>query len=401
MGLKIAVIVPGRFHAFDLARGLLERGHDVWLFTNYPKWAVERFGFPGNRVVSLWPHGVASRVSGYLFQRGVCRYPEEWLCRWFGNWVAKQLATKQWDITHSWSGFSEEVLQMSSLKDTCQIVMRGSAHIRVQSNILEEEEKRVQTKLDRPSRWIIEREEREYAISKNMIVLSRFAYESFIEEGVPSEKLLLLPLGARTEKFRPSPDVIEARCRRILSREPLRVLYVGALSFRKGMWDMAEILRKADRSRFHFRFVGPSTAEVKKLLKELRSLAEFYQKQPQQELPRWYAWGDIFIFPTIEDGFAVVLAQANASALPVLATTNCSGPDLILDGQTGWVLPIRNPTAFLDRLCWCDTHREELAAMVRRIYQRDRSRDWSDVAADFEKICSKKASGESDPKIYG
>jgi hypothetical protein len=51
------------------------------------------------------------------------------------------------------------------------------------------------------------------------------------------------------------------------------------------------------------------------------------------------------------------------------------------------VLPIRSPQEFIECLLWCDAHREELAAMVRRIYNDFKPRDWADVAADFESIC--------------
>ena len=129
-------------------------------------------------------------------------------------------------------------------------------------------------------------------------------------------------------------------------------------------------------------------AEVKKSIRKLRNLAELIPKQPHNELPRWYAEGDVFLFPTVEDGYAVVLAQAQAASLPVLTTTNCCGPDLIKEGETGWVLPIRSPEAFIERLLWCDSHRQELAEMVRHSYTDFRPRDWADVAADFESICT-------------
>src|SRR5205823_1798152 len=97
--------------------------------------------------------------------------------------------------------------------------------------------------------------------------------------------------------------------------------------------------------------------------------------------------GDVFVFPTIEDGYAVVLAQAAASGLPILTTVNCSGPDLVRENETGWVLPIRCPGSFVDRLRWCLAHRSELATMVGAAYDDFRPRDWSDVATDFEHLC--------------
>jgi glycosyltransferase involved in cell wall biosynthesis len=122
------------------------------------------------------------------------------------------------------------------------------------------------------------------------------------------------------------------------------------------------------------------------LVAELRGQAEFLPKQPQQELARHYAWADVFFAPTLEDGFQVVLGQVGASALPILTTTNGAGPDLVREGQTGWVLPVRSPETFIQRLRWCETHRQELAAMIERIYTFYQPRDWADVASDFERM---------------
>jgi len=385
--MKIAIAVHGRFHAFDLARELSRR-HDVTVFTNYPKWAATRFGLAPAQVRTFWAHGIASRVAWWLHENLSIPYPEALLHRVFGHWAARRIAAEQWDVVHSFSGVSEEILRATSGRAGLRMMVRGSAHIRTQARILEEEELRTRTRMDRPSRWIVAREEREYAVADRILVLSQFAWDSFVAEGVGPGRLALLPLGARLDHFRLAPEIVEARCARILSGEPLRVLFVGALSFQKGLLDMASVLRGPGSRRFQFRFVGPGSNEARSLVKSLHPLAEFIPKQPQHELPAQYAWGDLFVFPTIQDGFAVVLAQAAAAALPILTTTNCCGPDLIREGETGWVLPIRSPQAFIDRLHWCDAHREELAHMVRRIYHDFQPRTWADVAADFESICA-------------
>lgn len=53
---------------------------------------------------------------------------------------------------------------------------------------------------------------------------------------------------------------------------------------------------------------------------QAEGLIEFSGFQPQAELPQWYAQGDVFFFPTLEDGFPVVLAQALSGGLPLLTT---------------------------------------------------------------------------------
>jgi glycosyltransferase involved in cell wall biosynthesis len=109
---------------------------------------------------------------------------------------------------------------------------------------------------------------------------------------------------------------------------------------------------------------------------------------PEVNLPEVYAWGDVFLLPTIEDGFAVVLAQAQAAGLPLIATTNCGAPDIIEGGGQGFIVPVRTPAAIIERLEWCNTNREELARMVERLYEEPPRRSWDDVASDFIRVVS-------------
>ncbi len=381
--MKIAIVVHGRFHAFNLARALLDQGDDVTVLTNYPKWAVKRFDVAPQHVRSLWPQGVISRALWGLHELIGTPFPEASMDTWFARWAAGQLERDRWDAIHCWSGVAEESLLRSRNRESLNAMMRGSAHILTQARLLKEEEIRTGVRLDRPSDWVIARELREYQLCDIIVVLSTFAYNSFVAQGIPRSKLHLLPLGVNVASFRPSPEILEERCRRIRSGQRLRVLYVGAISYQKGMWDMEKIIRMAASQEFEFRFVGPVTPECKPLVERLRGSAEFIPKQPQSELGEWYAWGDVFIFPTIQDGFAVVLAQAQAGALPILTTTNSGGPDIIEEGETGWTFPLRSPQAFIDQLHWCDSHREELAEMVRYSHAHFRSRTWTDVAKGF------------------
>jgi glycosyltransferase involved in cell wall biosynthesis len=392
--MKIAIVVHGRFHAFDLTRALLHRGNDVTVFTNYPRRAVAKFGIPGRHVRSFLVHGLLTRAGARL-ESLTASSVESVTHPMFARWALRQLRHESWDVIHAWSGVAEEIYRDPSVHSSLRLIMRGSAHIRNQAAILAEEQKRAGCRINQPRRWMIEREQREYDLTDQIVVLSSFAYRSFRAQGICDSKLWLVPLGAEIGAFRPSSEVIEARRARILSGAPLRVLYIGGLSWRKGLFDLRELISRASR-RFQFRFVGPVWPEAKSTVRTLSNLAEFIPKRPQSELPSEYAWGDLFIFPTLEDGYAVVLAQASAVALPILTTPNCCGPDLIREGRTGWILPIRNAPAFLDRLRWCDEHREELADMVSSAYLEFRTRDWSDVAADFESVCKSGLASKSE-----
>lgn len=379
--MRIAIVVHGRFYAFDLARALMDRGHDVALLTNYPKWAVKRFGISPDRVRSFWLHGLLCRIIDKLhISLDFLLHPL------FGAWAERQLRREAWDIIHPLTGVAEEILLSKPLANTVTVLGRGSAHIRTQATILREEQQRANCPIDQPGAWIIAREEREYALATRIMVLSTFAYNSFLAEGVPSDRLRMVPLGTDLSAFRATESVIAERQDRILSGKPLRVLFVGSLSFQKGLVDLQALVERTAQ-RYHFRFVGPVPPEARQTISMLEGKAEFVPKRPQRELPNEYAWGDVMLFPTLQDGFAVVLAQAMAAALPILTTPNCSGRDLVSDGVTGWILPVRSPEAFARQLEWCDSHRQELSNMVMTAGRNYAQRDWSAVAADFEALC--------------
>lgn len=381
--MKVAIVVQGRFHAFDLANALLRQGADVTVFTNYPGWAAERFGLARSGVRSLWQHGLVARLLARV--PGALRHPwiESALHRWFGRWAARVVLREHWDVIHCWSGVSEELMRDPRAAQVPTWLMRGSAHIRSQAAILLDEERRSGVRLEQPSAWMVAREEREYRLASTVRLASTFAYRTFVERGFPENRMRVLPLATRVRAFRPAAEVVEARAQRIAAGRPLRVLYVGNVSYQKGMRDLAELVGSMDAARFEFRAVGAIARECRALAAALRGRVDWVGHVPQASLPAHYAWADLFVFPTLHDGFAVVLAQAQASALPILATTNCAAPDLVREGHDGWILPIRDAPAFAARLTWCDAHRAELAAMTRDLYREHRTRDWDDVAAEF------------------
>jgi glycosyltransferase involved in cell wall biosynthesis len=314
----------------------------------------------------------------------------------FGRWAANGIRKGSFDVAHCFSGVATELFTGGPFSNEAagnarpaRLVVRGSCHIATQDDILREEELRSNQSLERPCQSIIDREQLEYRHADLIMTLSTFAYESFVNRGIPKERLALLPLGVNTSDFRASEGVLQARLQRIAAGDPLRVLWVGTMSLQKGLLDYVEIVRALAGENFRFRSVGDIPAGMDQFIAGIRQDVEFVPRQRQWELRKQYDWADLFVFPTLQDGFAVVLAQAAANGLPLLATTNCAGPDIISEGSTGWVLPIRSPQSFVDRLRWCDRNRTDLAAMVTRMNEKFAPRSWDDVASDFERICER------------
>ena len=376
---RISIAVHGRFHAFDLAAALLRAGADVQLLTNYPRSKVGRW-FPPERTQTLLLHGVLNRLAHRVFDGEPPVMIEAALKRYFGRWAAHEHATYFADVVHCWSGIAEETLRRKAGR-VCTVA-RGSAHIRAQHDLLMDEERRVGKRLEKPSRWIIEREEREYAMADRIIVPSEFACRTFVEHGISAEKVRIVNLSMRATGFAADAEVIRRRIERVKSGAPLRVVYVGMMSYRKGMHDLSSVLATLGRE-MEFRLVGPLLPECADFAREAARTATVEAALPEQDLRNVYAWGDVFVLPTIEDGFAVVLAQAQAAGLPILTTTNCGGPDIIANGGQGWVVPIRDSERIIEQLRWCNDNRDAVAGMVEQLNIRPPARDWDDAARDF------------------
>lgn len=381
--LDIDIVVHGRFHAFHLARALIARGHDVRLLTNYPAWAVKRFGIPAGAVRSFVTHGVLLRVQDRLLGRRGIKFGQPALHHLFGAWAARSVRA-DCDLVYIFSGVAEETLQRFAGCARPRIwLTRGSTHIRTQYDLLAAEEERTNTRQDKPSAWSIAREEREYALAPYIVTLSTFSLRSFTERPSVAGKAFMLMSAVDAKRFRADETVLQERLRRIRGGEPLRVLNVGAFSFRKGAIDLADVARSL-AGRMHFRFVGDMPEETSQLRSATSEVIEFVPRVPEPELVRYYAAADIFLFPTIEDGFPAVVAQAQASGLPVITTPNGSGPDILTEEADGWIVPIRSSAAIAAILDACDRDRQMLARVVEASACARKSRDWSAMAAGLE-----------------
>jgi glycosyltransferase involved in cell wall biosynthesis len=380
---RIAVAVHGRFHAFDLMRELLRNGEDVRMYTNYPAVMLRKFGVDPARVRTNVSHGVATRCLQKI-DFALKNRCEQWIHQSFARWAGREIKQAGCDVVHGFSGVCEEIFE-SVGSPPMKTLVRGSAHIETQAELLAEEECRAKVVLEKPSVWMRAREAREYQMADFIFVLSEFARQSFVHRGISSAKICLLPLGSELRRFSARPEAVEERLKRVRSGNKLRVLNVGTFSYRKGAIDLVAIAQKCAEIA-DFRFVGAVSREAAPLRKRSESLIQFCSKVPQFDLPAHYEWADLFVFPTIEDGYAVVLAQAQAAGLPILTTANCAGPELVTNGHSGWILPIRDAGAFTEKLRELHRNRDLLAAMARASSTEKRVRDWNAVARDFAHI---------------
>jgi starch synthase len=76
-----------------------------------------------------------------------------------------------------------------------------------------------------------------------------------------------------------------------------------------------------------------------------------------------YQEPDLFVFPSVNEGFAQVLLEAMACGLPVVATELSGAKDCVTDGEEGFVVAARDVDRLAEKILWCYQHRDETRAM--------------------------------------
>ena len=189
--------------------------------------------------------------------------------------------------------------------------------------------------------WYEERLDAEIELADYILVGSKFAQESFIEEGVPIGKLIVIPYGADTDFFRPPQDVVR-------SNSSFRLLFVGQIGQRKGISYLLEAAQRLKKSKTSLTLVGQIQG-AGEALEHYSDLFQHIPHLPRNDLGEVYKQADVFVFPTLVEGLGLVVLEAMASGLPVITTPNGPG-DIVRDGIDGFIVPPRDVDAIVDSL---------------------------------------------------
>jgi glycosyltransferase involved in cell wall biosynthesis len=341
---------PGH-HGDRLAEALRGIGALRRLIRSWPDFAVEDYDCRSGRLVhrELYrAYRPCVRLSWALWRRlpivgrteGM-RAPQY---AFFDRLAARRLPDS--DLFVGWTQLSLHSLRRARAAGRRTLLEHPMAHVRAMMALLEDEYSRFP--LGRgggysryPGR-LIDRMCAEYEVADHISVLSSYAEETFVQTGIDRRRLVRLPLGVDPVRFAPRPGG---------RREgPLRVLYVGRLEILKGLQYLLPAWERLGRRDAELLLLGPVLPEMAPVLKRAGRNVRLLGEQGPAELARHYQAADVFVFPSLCDAFGLVLLEAMACGLPVIATRNSGGTDLIRDGESGYLVPIRDVDALAGRL---------------------------------------------------
>lgn len=341
--MRIVQAVFGVFHHFDLARELDRRGHLQKIYSTYPWARVKREGVPRAKVetfpyVHMSQYAVDHALPGWTWASDVLGYAAALS---FDEWLDKRVPNSGADALIAISGAGLKTGRHLQQRGGTFICDRGSTHLRWGDSLHAIEFKRWGLEYKFDMRDTI-REEAIYAAADAITVPSSFAARSYVESGIAADKVHVIPYGVQLEKFYPVGEP---------PQDSFDVLFAGKISLRKGIPYLLQAFAQVKHPRKRLRIVGSVAQGLEPILRELpQQDVEFVGTLSQPELARYMSASHLLVLPSLEEGLALVQAQAMACGCPVLATTNSGSEDLYTDGVEGFIVGIRDVDALRDRM---------------------------------------------------
>jgi len=346
---RVVVSSAGVFHAYHLARGAQSGGYLHRFITSlYSRYET---GLDRSRVVQI-------RLPAYL-SRMMSALPGEYaraLSYYFGDnlydWLARRYAGDG-DIFHFFNHQGLYSLRVAKRQGAITIVERSSAHPTYQHELLFEEYARYGLRYPSVYRLLHDKHLVEYGEADYIMVASEFVRRTMVEAGVPSEKLVRVHLGFDPTRFRPG----EKR------DDVFRVMYAGRITLQKGVQYLLQAFSQLDIPRSELVLTGEIEPDGKVFLPAFEGKFRHVRYLPQVEFAKSYQQASVFVLPSLQDGFGMVVYEAAACGIPIIVTENVGAT--IRDGQDGFVVPIRDAEALARKLTYLYEHPRERIAMGR------------------------------------
>lgn len=158
----------------------------------------------------------------------------------------------------------------------------------------------------------------------------------------------------------------------------LKVLFVGSLNQRKGIYYLLEAVEKLQKSNYEVELTIIGRGIFDKEMINLFKIKNLNLKQniSFEELVSSYQKADVFVLPSLCEGFAQVILEAMSTGLPVISTKHTSAPDLINDEVDGFIIPIRSSEAIIEKLIYLIENPLKRLKMGELAFQKSKLFTW-------------------------
>ncbi len=370
--IKVIVSHPGRQHSHQLVYALQEGDMLLKYFTGFwykphnilkkiPKLEKE---FKKRYFEKINPEFVSQNPFSEIKYRFILKEKNNlWfkIGKEFDKWVAKKLKNLNFDIFIGYELSSLESFKIAKDMGKICIYDLPSVAYNFQREIFRKYGKKYDEK-------VIETKEKELKFADYIFVPSEIVKESLIQLKIDEKKILKISYGIDTSKFLPKSEYIK--------NEALKIIFVGSITWHKGI----EILLKAvsdlkQKINFELNLVG-GMGDTEEILEKYKGLYKYHSYIPNERLPAVYRENDIFVFPSLLEGFAQVVLEAMVCGLPVIITENVGAKDCVRDGIDGFIIPPGDVYSLKEKILYFYHNREKIEEMGKNAVSQARKYTW-------------------------
>lgn len=208
----------------------------------------------------------------------------------------------------------------------------------------------------------------EMRLAQYHIVASTYSENALLYEGINKQCIFKIPYGVDKNKF------LERE--RQYSTNNINIMFAGEVNQRKGIKQLLDAAKMINSPKVKFNIIGAGRNLCSELYKDYDPFVNFMGYVTFEELLRQFNTNHLFVFPTMGEGFGLVLLEAMAAGLVPITTNNCGGPDIIQDGENGFIIEVGDTATLVEKIMWCLNHPEEVERMSFKATETAKQYTW-------------------------
>ena len=286
-----------------------------------------------------WPF-ILNRLSKALSS---VEWPLDWRAAnyWFDAHVSRQLEQSHSKVFVGVETCARDSLRVAKTKGMTTLLDSPQAHPAFLYDVLAHAASDLQLPVPEPidDPKMARRKEEEIDWADFILIYSDVQRRSFLQAGVDASKLVQIPLWADPALWFPPQQPRSA------GEGPLRVIFVGQISLRKGVPYLLEAMGQC-REHVELTLVGLAAKDAEASLQQYRDRFKHRPAVSKSELRELLWQSDLLVLPSLLDTFGFVAMEAMACGLPVVVSENCGVPV----PDSSWVVPIMDSAALAERI---------------------------------------------------
>ncbi|MDP0489558.1 MAG: glycosyltransferase family 4 protein [Verrucomicrobiota bacterium JB023] len=224
----------------------------------------------------------------------------------------------------------------------------------------------------------LRRKDEELANADSIVVASQFTASTIREAPFDVEDVHVVPYGTPERTLWPTASS------NANGNGRLKVLFVGGLSQRKGVSYLLDAVESLGKS-VELTIIGRTPAETCPPLENALNEHRWVQSLPHEGILEEMSQHDVLVFPSLFEGFGLVVTEALTMGLPVITTAHTCGPDILTEGEDGFVVPIRDSQAIAEKLELLNSDRDLLKEMSEKAKNKATRLTWEKYRQDLVK----------------